>query len=245
MVDVRYLLSALQASTGSTPTWAPSLTPWRFSATWRQERLVSTRASPRCPRRTGGPARARTANTSGSERPWTEDSTWVPHSIFQTFWMNWTPLTPKLTSQLGFLSTSTVQLRSGGPRRCCSQRPADLLEASFHWGLPEPHIPLQEQHRLHGPEHRQPEEGLAAPGTQRRGDPPGGKQSLHIQCVGGWMQGERQHLQRKKKHFNHYYDVSPHGNVTNTSINAHRNTQTDGARLSLSTEHRRPLVCQS
>ena len=51
--------------------------PSKSSVTWRQERPASTQASPGYHRRTGGPARARTASTSGSERPWTEDSMWV------------------------------------------------------------------------------------------------------------------------------------------------------------------------
>lgn len=69
------LFSSLQVTTGLIPTLAAQLMPSRSSVTWRPERPVSTQASPRYHRRTGGPARARPANTSGLEIPWMEDST--------------------------------------------------------------------------------------------------------------------------------------------------------------------------
>lgn len=62
----------------------------------------------------------------------------------------------------------TVQLC---PRWPCCQRPAQLPETSVHWSIPESDIPLQEQHCLHGPKHRQPKEGHVAPRLQRCGDP--------------------------------------------------------------------------
>lgn len=52
-------------------------------------------------------------------------------------------------------------------------------------GHPEHHLPLQEQHRLHGRRERQPEEGSAAAGFQRRGTESRGQQPLHVQCAGG------------------------------------------------------------
>lgn len=70
-----------QESTGLIPIRDAPLTLLRCSATWKQEKLVSTPSLQASHARTGGPARARTANMSGSARQWTEDSTWVTQAV--------------------------------------------------------------------------------------------------------------------------------------------------------------------
>lgn len=72
---------SLQESTGLILIRDAPSTPSRSSATWKQEKLASTPSLQASHARTGGPARARTANMSGSARQWTEDSTWVTRAV--------------------------------------------------------------------------------------------------------------------------------------------------------------------
>lgn len=58
----------LQESTGLIPIRAAPSMQLRSSATWRLESPASSPGLPASLARIGGPARARTANTSGSER---------------------------------------------------------------------------------------------------------------------------------------------------------------------------------
>lgn len=72
----------LQESTGLILTRGAPSTPSRSTATWKREKPASAPSHQASRARTGGPARARTANTSGSARRWTEDSTWVTRGLF-------------------------------------------------------------------------------------------------------------------------------------------------------------------
>lgn len=84
----------------------------------------------------------------------------------------------------------TVRVWQRGLSARGRQHPADFPASHVHRGIPEPHLPLQEQRRLHGRHRRQPQEGPAPPGLQRDRDQSRGQQPLHLQRPGGWMHGE-------------------------------------------------------
>lgn len=74
------------------------------------------------------------------------------------------------------------------PRR--RGHPADLPAPDVHRGLPEPHLPLQEQRGLPGPADRQPQEVPAPPGFQRDRAPVRGQQPFHLHCHLRRLHGE-------------------------------------------------------
>ncbi len=89
-------------------------------------------------------------------------------------------------------SSQNLQFEYGseGLQASGRQHSTHLPAPHVHWGLPEYHIPLQEQHCIHGPGFWQPEEGSSAPGLQRDRDQSRGQQPLHIQCHWRWLHGE-------------------------------------------------------
>lgn len=84
-----------------------------------------------------------------------------------------------------------VRVRRPGLRPCRRGHPADLPAPDVHRGLPEPHLPLQEQRGLHGPADRQPQEVPAPPGLQRDRAPVRGQQPLHLHRHPRRLHGER------------------------------------------------------
>jgi len=65
---------------------------------------------------------------------------------------------------------------------------AGLHASAGQPGSPEHHLPLQEQHRLHGCWEWKPEEGCVAAGLQRCWAQGRGQQPLHLQRPRGWLQ---------------------------------------------------------
>lgn len=149
----------------------------------------------------------------------------------------------------------TVRVWKRGLRSRRRRHPADLPAPDVHRGLPEHHLPLQEQRSLHGSTDRQPQEIPAPPGFQRDRAPGRGQQPLHLQHPCRWLHGESP--RRGQSTFLGFcvslladqsdpHSVTALDNDSPPTVFIHsRVTPEVGARQSLNTKPPRPPACPS